>query len=184
MHNEIDKKKRFGRSRRAIYLMLLLVALTGCNGGVVDQLQGGWMGRPDTAAAVAAREAERFGEQPTDEDLGPPTDWEQYDVGVRLEFVDETHVEMSLADGSQPVEGTWQVVESSPSGWIIEIETSPADDKKPIDSSNTAAADTPAKGECRRFNVEPDYQDGHCTGFRLSELGADRQLGAMYFRRD
>jgi hypothetical protein len=98
----------------------------------------------------------------------PISDWEQVDVGVRFNFVSPTQLEMSLASGAEPHSGTWKVLETLPTGCEIEVET---------------ATGPQQSAEIRRFRLEMDNHEGSLVGFLLTEAGADRQLGALYFRR-
>ena len=89
-------------------------------------------------------------------------------MAVKFDFVDHTQLQMSLADGSQPLAGGWKVLETSPAGCIIEVETATGPDES---------------AELRRFQLEMDERNGTLDGFLLTEVGADRGLGALYFRR-
>ena len=153
---------------------LLLVATSGCQQRIVAKLMGTWEGRPDTAEARELREAEKYGDATTgDNPTSPqrrstPTDWQQYEIVVKFDFVSDTRLEMSLADGTEPRSGTWQILETSPTGATIEVET-------PTGAEGA--------GELRRFQLEMDERNGTLIGFLLTEVGADRGLGALYFRR-
>ena len=61
-----------------------------------------------------------------------------------------------------------RVLETSPIGCTIEVET---------------ATGTGLQAELRYFQLETDVREGTLTGFLLAELGADRKLGSLYFRR-
>lgn len=155
--------------------LLLLLGAVGCQQRTAAKLLGEWVGRPDTAAARAQREAEEYGDTRSADQPGAlqetseiVTDWQKVDVGVKFRFVSRTQLEMSLADGTEPRSGTWQVLETSPTGCTIEVES----DTGPEQSA-----------ELRRFKLKVDERDGTLTGFLLTEMGADRQLGALYFRR-
>ena len=180
-------------SKHLLALLLLLVTLPpigGCQQSPAGQLLGRWRGKPDTKAARRLREAKKYGDL-TSESAGeqlqadgtsttPPvlkpakqTDWERYPVGVQLHFVSQTQLQLSLADGSQLRAGTWRVVSTSPTGCRIEVE---------IDGSPSSETDSLAQsGQLRQFALEMDYEDGQCVGFLLSEVGADPQLGWLYF---
>ncbi|MCG8449209.1 MAG: hypothetical protein MI725_06470 [Pirellulales bacterium] len=155
-------------------LLAVLIGASGCQQRVAAKLQGEWIGRADTAERRAAREAKKFGDESgleTETTPGggrPLTDWEQYDMAVKFDFVDHTQLQMSLADGSQPLAGGWKVLETSPAGCIIEVETATGPDES---------------AELRRFQLEMDERNGTLDGFLLTEVGADRGLGALYFRR-
>lgn len=156
-------------------LSLLLLSTAGCQQKMAADLLGEWEGRPDTAAARAKREAEKYGDKPSDDPNRTSenarekvTDWEQYDIAVKFNFVSRTQLEMSLADGTEPRSGTWQILETSPTGCIIEVETATGPEQSP---------------EARHFQLEMDERDSTLFGFLLTEVGADRQLGALYFRR-
>lgn len=141
-------------------------------------LQGRWVGTPDTAEARARREAQRYDdplqtEEESPNGPGPKTDWEAFDVTVQLDFLSHSEVVLSLAGENQPVKGTWEVLESTPAGALIQIDT-PA----PASPGNDEA------GVVRRqFRIEYDLRDGELVGFLMTEAGADPRLGALYFRR-
>ncbi len=151
---------------------LLLLSTLGCQQRMAANLLGEWVGRPDTAEARAEREAEKFGDRRSGDTLGrssePITDWEQVDVGVRFHFVSPTQLQMSLANDAEPHSGTWRVLETLPTGCEIEVETATGPEQSV---------------EIRRFRLEMDNHEGSLVGFLLTEAGADRQLGALYFRR-
>ena len=101
------------------------------------------------------------------------TDWENYDLSVSLDFVDHGRVELSIsggaaAEGLEPVSGKWHVLSTTPIGCTIEVETA---------GENSAAVVR------RKFELIFDEREGECVGFTLREVGADRQLGMLYFRR-
>jgi len=149
-------------------VLLLLIGAIGCQQRVGSKLLGTWIGQPDTATARAEREAEKYGDKPASNHQQPETDWQQYDIVLKFDFVSRESLEMSLGDGSEPRSATWSVLDTSPTGCTIEVETSTG-------AGNSA--------ELRRFQLEIDERDGECIGFLLSEVGADRRLGAIYFRR-
>ncbi len=147
--------------------------LAGCGGSGGNGLAGVWVGRPDSSAARAARgagdaEAEADTVKPTSADDSRPTktDWEAYDVELRLELGAAGGVRMTLND-DDPVEGAWRVVSSGPAGDTIEIE-SPGEDGVSVR---------------RRFEVVPTREEGRITGLLFSEYGADPDLGAFYLER-
>ncbi len=160
----------------------------GCRGNVADNLQGRWIGKPDTAAELASREAKRYHDpsraatQHTDSKETPNTataditDWEQYDVHILLNFVDDQRLEMSLTDGAQPLSGNWHIVQSSMTSLLIEVET------KTMAASGENGK--PGESEWRRFDLQLDYEDDRCIGFRMNESGADPRLGSIYFTRE
>jgi hypothetical protein len=215
---------------------LLLAVSVGCQQRVASQLLGRWEGRADTAAARAAREAEKYGEAFTDrvnevpagdslsgkglsgkgsvgkgsvgndssnkisvgqesastevvgtevvgaEAVGAEsagkgglpadvTDWESYDVTILIDFVSTQQVELSL-DGEQPQSGSWKIISTSPTGCAIEVQT----------ETGNASTEQPTV-ERRRFELLLDQREGTCIGFLLTEAGADRQQGAIYFQR-
>ncbi len=167
-------------------LCLLLLAVPGCQQRAGNTLQGRWVGRPDTAAMRANREAEKYGDerpqQPTSklatklsddeaDDDEYVTDWEKYDVTITMDFVSSDQIEMTL-DGGQPVRGSWKVLSTSPTGCTIEV-TTEATDSQQAEPQETR----------RRFELLFDEREGVCVGFQLSEAGADAQLGALYFAR-
>ncbi|QEG36803.1 hypothetical protein [Bythopirellula goksoeyrii] len=166
--------QRPGTLARLLGLFFLL-ATTGCQQQVAGKLLGTWVGRPDTASARAEREAEKYGNRTgsgnsQESDVAKAeTDWEAYDVELRFEFIDHQRLKMSLANGSEPISATWQVLETSPTGCMIEVTT----------PSQTEEDTTVA----RQFELEMDERDGQVVGFLLTESGADRQLGAIYFSR-
>ena len=136
---------------------------------------GGDLGRPSRYGHRGeARDGEKYGDPASDiaaekARQGLVTDWEAYDVEVRFEFLDNRRLKMSLADGAEPLEATWRVAETSPTGCTIEVVTTPPTDDGP--------------SELRTFELEVDERNGEIVGFLLTETGADRQLGALYFAR-
>ncbi len=155
-----------------IPILLGLCTFAGCQQRIATSLLGKWEGVPDTAAARQSREAEKYGDKSDpgapESKAKPPTDWEAYDIRVVLDFVSRSDVKLSLDNGSQPVEGTWNMVQAGPVACTIEIETQTAED---------------GGAELRRYKLELDERDGQLYGFIMTELGADRGLGALYFRR-
>lgn len=165
----------------AFYLLfaaMLLLSSVGCQPQAVSKLQGRWEGRPDSAAIRAQREAEKYGEEPTDANasgsatkgsVSPQvTDWENYEVTVVFDFVSSERLEMSL-DGEQPRSGRWKIVSTSPAECTIEVQTESEGEDASV--------------ERRQFVLLLDEREGECVGFLLTEVGADRQQGALYFRR-
>lgn len=183
------------RHRLSLMLLLALLAasLAGCGLGAADELTGRWVGVPDTSAARAQREAAKYQElvaasggdaSATSADSAAPaaggdrpqrpavvTDWEQFDVEVALDFVDSDTVRMQISGEAtgEPVVGQWKVVESGPAGLVIEVRTPGVGDAAP-----------PVR---RRFEIELDRREQGVVGFTLNEVGADRRLGSLYFRR-
>jgi hypothetical protein len=153
-------------------ILLLLLGALGCQQRTTARLLGEWVGRPDTAAARALRESEKFGDDRPSGTLDTSsetiTDWQQVDIGVKVHFVSTTQLEMSLEDGAQPQSGNWHVLEATPVVCTIEVETATGEGES---------------AELRRFQLELDELDGELVGFLLTEVGADRQLGALYFSR-
>ncbi len=184
MHQD-PASKSWGPTQQPIVVCALIGGLcfaVGCQQQVSSQLLGRWVGQPDTAAARAARDQQKYGSSGVADPAAqqfvrerPPTDWEQYATEIRLHFINKNTVEMSLADGSQPISGTWEVLGTSPVGCTIQVSTprSSGSEQSPAENSS----------QLRRFEVELNEQDGECVGFLLYEAGADRQLGAVYFRR-
>lgn len=177
-------KIRFPRNYYFSYFfsLLLLICVGGCQQRAASKLQGRWEGRPDTAAASAQREAEKFGEVSVGQtgqaevaatsDAERVTDWEKYPVTILMNFVNGERIEMSLGEGQQPKSGTWKVVSTTPAGCAIEVQTQSEDSE----GEGTTV-------ERRRFELLLDERDGTCVGFLLTEAGADRQQGALYFQR-
>ena len=171
------------RSLQFFIATLLLLCLVGCQQQSASLLQGRWEGRPDSAKLRAVREAEKYGDEPnisTEEgsaeegsatksyESAPVTDWEEYEVSILFDFVSSDRLEMSL-DGEQPRSGSWKIVSSSPVGCTIEVQTEPEGED--------------ARVVRRQFQLLFDDREGTCVGFLLTEVGADRQQGAIYFRR-
>lgn len=163
------------RSAGCLIVSLLLLCTVGCQQRTAAKLLGEWVGRSDTAAAKAQREAKKYGDKPSADQISAlqekpetVTDWQQYDIKLKFHFVSRTQLEMSLADGTEPRSGTWQVLETSPSGCTIEVESATGPEQS---------------AELRQFQLEIDEHEGTLVGFLLTELGADSQLGALYFRR-
>ncbi|TWU27439.1 hypothetical protein [Bythopirellula polymerisocia] len=157
-------------------LLILLLSSAGCQQQIAGELLGSWVGRPDTSTGRAEREAEKYGKRSSmsadsqqKASAKDVTDWETYDVEVRFNFVDHKHLEMSLANGSEAISATWRVIETSPTGCMIEVVT-PAEAEE-------------GSPEVRNFELEMDERAGTIVGFLLTESGADRQLGALYFSR-
>lgn len=178
------------RSTASLFVLAALCLLaTGCQQSVSTRLVGAWQGRPDTTAAAAKRSAELKAKErklagddavaaPTDaesDETPAKTDLELHDLAIELTFAENSEVSMSLGDGSQPLNGTWRVVEILPPRGA-EIEISLAEIK-------TEATDKPAPpSEKRRFIV--DFQgDDPASGYTLVEKGADPQFGRLYFEK-
>jgi len=152
-----------------LLLLAILITTGGCQPSTSGKLQGRWTGRPDTQAARSLREAKKYGDA-TDKTSDPKTqpsrqtDWERYDVAVEFHFISSSQLEMSLADGSQLRKGTWEILKTLPTGCRIEVK---------IDEAS----------QLRQFELQMDEKEGRCVGFLLSEVGADPQLGWLYFQR-
>ncbi len=188
------------KSLLVIFIFMLLFSSVGCQQRTASTLQGRWAGRPDSAALRSQREAGKYGEVATDDARanGPKdisgsglagsgsagggsatkksapvqiTDWENYDVSVFFDFVSSERLEMSL-DGEQPRSGSWKIVSTSPVGCTIEVQT----EKESVEGENASV-------ERRQFELLFDEREGTCVGFLLTEAGADRQQGALYFQR-
>ncbi len=167
------------KSLPLLFALLLLIS-AGCQQRTSSKLQGRWEGHPDSAASLAAREAEKYGDIQADnapaekgsatqtEITKPVTDWENYDVTILMNFLSSDRLEMSL-DGEQTKSGTWKVVSTSPAECIIEVQT------------KTEGEDSAL--ERRQFELLLDEREGTCVGFLLTEAGADRLQGALYFQR-
>jgi hypothetical protein len=200
---------------RYAFIVIAIGSAGGCHARVADQLLGNWVGQPDTVGAREIREASRFQylngspavrqhpqevtdavaksptslESATSKDVPAgrlqPTDWELFPVLIRLEFAPGQLVKMSLGDHLGQRSGTWQVVEETPMGVVVEIETVKNREISSQENENSTIVQT----ERRRFELHLDYegptgQGGPCTGFRLVEVGADPRLGAIYFKRE
>jgi len=160
---------------------MLLLSAVGCQQRTASKLQGRWEGRPDSAAIRAKREAEKYGEEPADptadgsatpRGVSPQvTDWENYEVKVLFDFVSSERLEMSL-DGEQPKSGRWKIISTSPAECTIEVQT----EKEGAEGEDAIALR-------RQFMLLLDERERECVGFLLTEVGADRQQGALYFRR-
>ena len=164
-----------------LVLGLLLLA-SGCQPPTVTKLRGKWMGRPDSAAARALREDAKFGDKVAQETSvtvfdrkDSKTDWEKFAVAVIWDFVSREELKMSLEDGSQALTGYWEIIGSSPIGCTIEVTTG-----SPENSGENPGDETKVR---RRFEIELDERNGECVGFLLSESGADRQMGTLFFSR-
>lgn len=163
-------------------MLLLIGGIAGCGMNGAAELRGKWVGVPDTAAAKAQREADRY-RALTDtaaSDAAPAetadrpavvSDWEQHDVRVELEFIDAAQVRLALSGDAtgQPVQGTWKVLEKGPAGMVIEIVT--------------PAAGEEGEATRRRFELGFDRREDGLVGFTFNEVGADRRLGSLYFQR-
>jgi len=156
--------------------MLLLLSTSGCQQRTAGKLLGQWVGTPDTAASRAERESQKYGETASPDEVASrsptpenATDWERYDRSVTLDFIDYERVEMALADETEgSLSGKWRVVSTTPIGCTIEVETE---------------GDRSAAVVRRQFQLDLDEGEGECVGFTLMEVGADRQLGTLYFSR-
>lgn len=153
----------------------MLLAASGCQQRVANQLLGEWQGQPDTTEQRELREAEKYGDKPEKEDSqtspakdDTPTDWEAYDVAVSMNFVSRTEVSIAIDGNAQPVSGTWNILQSGPSDCTIEVKT----------PTGKEGAE-----ELRRYRLELDLREGDLHGFLMTEVGADRTLGALYFQR-
>ncbi len=163
-----------------ILCLLVLLSANGCQPRAVGELLGRWEGHPDTAAARAEREKKKYGLVPNIEavdhkatDSVTNTDWERYDVTVYFDFLSAHRLEMSLEGNEDIQTGNWRIVASTPAGCTIEVRTD-----RPSEQTGNKTSDEP-----RRFELELDKREGKCVGFLLSEAGADRRLGTLYFRR-
>lgn len=154
------------------------LGLAGCQATPQGELLGTWVGRPDTDAARAAREAERFGNAPTEATLteGEPADrvtqWQRFDVALRLEFLNRAEARLQL-DDRPPQEALWRLSAVGPASAVLELDV----------PSAAAADDVAPRVVRRRFDLLFDRTAGRLTGFTLTEVGADRNLGALYFQR-
>ncbi|MCH2113637.1 MAG: hypothetical protein MK171_01815 [Pirellulales bacterium] len=167
-----------------------LVIAGGCQQQVVSKLRGQWIGRADTAEAQEARDNKKYGKSRVANPAmgsqkieGRKTDWEMWeDVAVIWDFSSGSDLKMSLADGSQSISGRWSIVDTGPTGSTIEVLTG---DGIASEGARPDGAQRPETEACviRRFEIELDERDGECVGFLLYEVAADRQLGALYFRR-
>jgi len=178
------------KSLLLLFVSMLLISSVGCQQRSASILLGRWVGRPDSAALRLQREAKKYGEVPSDNARttlsevavgsgsatrpsapSQVTDWENYDVTVLFDFVSSDRLEMSL-DGEQPRSGHWKIVSTSPVGYIIEVQT-----------EQESASGEGASVLRRQFELLLDERGGTCVGFLLTEVGADRQQGALYFQR-
>lgn len=158
---------------RLLAITLALLSVTGCQQRIANELIGKWEGRPDTATEREKREAEKYEDQQeetakSDSEGDLPTDWEAYDVAVAIEFVNRTDIKVSLGSEAEPVVGTWSMLQSGPSGCTIEVKTPTGEE---------------GAEELRRYRLELDQRKDQLHGFMLTEVGADRGLGALYFKR-
>lgn len=149
--------------------LMFLATSSGCQQSTTGKLQGRWTGKPDTQAARNQRAAKKYGDSTNklpDAKAQQPrqTDWERYDVAVNFHFINASQLEISLADGSQTQKGTWKILKTTATGCRIEVK---------IDESL----------QLRQFELQMDEKEGRCVGFLLSEVGADPQLGRLYFQR-
>jgi hypothetical protein len=174
--------------------MVVGIALTGCSVRPQSELVGTWIGTPHRAAdddSVANGDS-------------IPTDWQNYDVTVQLRLLADGSAEWRL-NGDDFVPARWRVIDSGPGSAVLEMETTaraaaspigmPATDApSPSPASPSPAASAPPVGGPdesggdgkvrRRFELLLHYDDDRVLeGFMLWEVGADRQLGAVEFRR-
>jgi len=164
----------------SLFLIGVLCLMAGCQPTTANKLLGEWIGTPDTAHARAEREELRFGANQSatspisqtsetgEAAQGKMTDWEQFDISIKFDFVSPERLNMSLADGSQPIVAEWSLLETTPTGCTIEVV-----------AQAEYSSEEPVR---RRFRLEFEQQNGSLNGFLLREVGADPQLGAMYFR--
>jgi len=188
-----------GRSPLMMLLLLALLGGSGCQQQVVGTLQGRWVGVPDTAAARAERESQKYGDMaPTAEassaSVAPErvTDWESYDLSVSLDFVDHERVKIFIsggadAEGLEPVSGKWHILSTTPIGCTIEVETAGEVGAGEVRTGEVGTGGEQNENSAavvrRKFELIFDEREGECVGFTLREVGADRQLGMLYFRR-
>ena len=158
-----------------LYLLIVFLSLfsMGCQQRVATLLAGKWEGRPDTAAERENREAEKYGDRAvvaseSTATVRDATDWEAYDISITIEFVSRSEIKFALQGETEPVEGTWSILQSGPSGCTIEVKT-------PTGVESTV--------QLRRYRLELDQRENELHGFLLTEVGADRGLGALYFER-
>lgn len=180
-----------------LVVCLLVVATTGCQPTVRSRLEGKWEGRPDTTAAIAARQAKASqrkatsNDQAADESDSPseeeaeaahgPTDLERFDVAIELEFQSGGTARMTLV-GGESYDAVWRVLTKvPPDGAEIELGRLGNAADAPTGSPPTKAGDDTVV-EKRRFVI--DFQkDGDTEGFTLREKGADPKFGRLYFTR-
>jgi len=181
----MDLPRRLGRRAALGCLLVSCLMAGGCQQRMAGKLEGEWIGRPDTAAARAKRENSKYEAlglsstvdvSPTNR--GGRTDWENYDVTVELDFVSRKRLNLSLLGGDQPHVASWKIIETSPTGCRIEVVIDATIAETAVEKAVEKESIQP-----RRFSIELDERDGRCVGFLLSEVGADRRLGALYFQR-
>jgi hypothetical protein len=154
------------------------VFLLGCDAplSLSQQLDGAWVGRPESAAERTIREWPTRESDPDDPEIAeaaaatPPTDLESFSsVRVELELDDTGKARLTLA-GDKPLVGEWSLPSVEGRRGVLEIRV----ERGVVDGEQTF--------ETRRFDIETLKPiDGE--GFVLREQNADRQFGRLLFRR-
>jgi hypothetical protein len=152
--------------------------LLGCDTplSLSQQLDGAWVGRPESAAERTVREWPTREADPDDPEIAeaaaatPPTDLESFSrVRVELELNDSGQAKLTLA-GDKPLVGEWALSSVEGRRGVLEIRV----ERGEVDGEQTF--------ETRRFDIEALKPiDGE--GFVLREQNADRRYGRLLFRR-
>lgn len=154
------------------------VLLLGCDTplSLSQQLDGAWVGRPESAAERTVREWPTREADPDDPEIAeaaaatPPTDLESFSsVRVEVELNDSGKAKLTLA-GAEPLVGKWSLSSVEGRRGVLEIKV----ERGVVDGEPTF--------ETRRFDIEALKPiDGE--GFVLREQNADRRYGRLLFRR-
>ena len=159
-------------------LAFAVLFTAGCDAplSLSQQLEGAWVGRPESAAERVIREWPTRDADPNDPEIAqaaaetPPTDLEAFaGVRVELELDDAGKARLTLA-GEQPLAGEWSLPLVEGRRGVLEIQV----ERGEVDGKPTF--------ETRRFDIEVlKPTDGE--GFVLREQNADRRFGRLLFRR-
>lgn len=153
---------------------LLVAACVGCSvDSLPQQLEGRWVGKPDSFADREARTPSVLSTlSPSAAADGakdaPATELERYQFEVMLDLRADGELAMALNQGGvdRQLAGTWQVISRVGNTATLEL---------------TQAASADSDTVQRRFTLtlEPGGD-----GFTLREEGAEREFGWLYFRRE
>lgn len=201
-----------GHSAWLALIVLLGSISAGCRNHVSDDLQGSWIGKPDTAAKRALREQRRYrlvddsnlaGKMLSDSRSEPASSEphlldalqeerpgaESSTKNDRVEVTDWEKLEVCLIfhfqrDGRIDM-SLADGSQSRTGKWQV-VQQTPATVVIEIETrppSDLPANPGPNPTVRRRFELLPDYEANRCVGFLLHEQAADPRLGSLYFTR-
>ena len=165
----------------------LIVCVAGCQESATQRLLGRWEGRQDSAKARAERwaAAMQTGSVPATENADP-TDLEQIEVAITLDFQSEGKIDLWRGEGQERLAGTWKVLDVVGDTARVQIVVRGEDalaDGAPSNNEFSPTGEAGSQeGEVRNFEIEFDESSAG-QGFTLNEEGADPQFGQLYFQR-